>query len=86
MSDGSSSDGGVEIVSDGEDVDIDIDEDSDEEAIIEKRRQKRKEMLYRLQRDGEYDASNKIEPETNTKQPLKFATISATLSKGISET
>ena len=77
MSDGSSSDGGVEIVSDGEDVDIDIDEDSDEEAIIEKRRQKRKEMLYRLQREEQHDTSNKIEPENNTKPPLKFATISA---------
>lgn len=77
LSDGSSSDGGVEIVSNGEDVDIDIDEDSDEEAIIEKRRQKRKEMLYRLQREGQYDTSNKIEPENSTKPPLKFATISA---------
>ena len=77
MSDGSSSDGGVEIVSDGEDVDFDIDEDSDEEAIIEKRRQKRKEMLYKLQREGNEDILNKAEPEYKPKPAMKFATISA---------
>ena len=47
LSDGSSSDGGVEIVSDEENLDIDIDEDSDEEAIIERRRQ------YEIERRSE---------------------------------
>ena len=77
LSDGSSSDGGVEIVSESENLDLDIDEDSDEEAIIEKRRQKRKEMLYKLQREGHFDASTKIEPQGPTKPTMKFATISA---------
>lgn len=79
LSDGSSSDGGVEIVSEGEDVDFDIDEDSDEEAIIERRRQKRKEMLYRLQREEKGDVLNtqSIEPESKPKPVMKFATISA---------
>jgi len=79
LSDGSSSDGGVEIVSEEEDVDFDIDEDSDEEAIIERRRQKRKEMLYRLQREEKGDVLNTqiIEPESKPKPVMKFATISA---------
>jgi len=79
LSDGSSSDGGVEIVSDEEDLDIDIDEDSDEEAIIERRRQKRKEMLYRLQREEKGDILNtqKTEPEKKPEPVMKFATISA---------
>jgi len=79
LSDGSSSDGGVEIVSEGEDVNFDIDEDSDEEAIIERRRQKRKEMLYRLQREEKGDVLNtqSIEPESKPKPVMKFATISA---------
>merc|ERR1712223_1061659 len=79
LSDGSFSDGGVEIVSDEEDLDIDIDEDSDEEAIIERRRQKRKEMLYRLQREEKGDILNtqKREPEKKPEPVIKFATISA---------
>ena len=76
MSDGSSSDGGVEIVSDEENVDYDIDEDSDEEAIIERQRLKRKQMLYRLQREDNYGLSTKKEQE-NVKPIMKFATVSA---------
>ena len=76
MSDGSSSDGGVEIVSDEENVDYDIDEDSDEEAIIERQRLKRKQMLYRLQREDNYGLSAKKEQE-NVKPIMKFATVSA---------
>jgi len=80
VSDGSSSDGGIEIVSDG-DQDIDFDDgDSDEEALIEKRRQKRKEMLYRLQRqDGVGAGQNRASQilASTSKPPIKFATISA---------
>ena len=76
MSDGSSSDGGVEIVSDEDNVDYDIDEDSDEEAIIERQRLKRKQMLYRLQREENYGLSTKKEQEP-VKPIMKFATVSA---------
>ena len=80
MSDGSSSDGDVEIVSDGgQDIDFD-DGDSDEEALIEKRRQKRKEMLYRLQRQDGANAGQNGASQimlSTPKPPIKFATISA---------
>ena len=77
LSDGSSSDGGVEIVSDSENIDLNFDEDSDEEAIIDRRRQKRKEMIYKLQRDGNGEFSNKIDTECQIQAPKQFATISA---------
>ena len=55
-----------------------MEEDSDEEAIIEKRRQKRKEMIYRLQREGNGEVPCRIiEHENSIKPPKKFATISA---------
>ena len=63
-------------MSDEENVDYDIDEDSDEEAIIERQRLKRKQMLYRLQREDNYGLSTKKEQE-NVKPIMKFATVSA---------
>ena len=63
-------------MSDEDNVDYDIDEDSDEEAIIERQRLKRKQMLYRLQREENYGLSTKKEQEP-VKPIMKFATVSA---------
>ena len=62
-------------MSDEDNVDYDIDEDSDEEAIIERQRLKRKQMLYRLQREENYGLSTKKEQEP-VKPIMKFVSLS----------